>query len=91
MSSEELPRGTVCRLVHLASDGDLARADLVPSHNYQGYGYIRADDGRQIYFPHSAVEGRGFMLMAENEPVAYELESGGSGEEELRARRVIPI
>ncbi len=51
----------------------------------RGFGFIRAEDGQEVFFHRSALEGLDFDGLREGEKVAFELEKGNKG---LRAIKV---
>ena len=77
--------GTIKRLVHLSQQRHLPNAGLVSGHNEHGYGVLADEQGREVYFSHEAVAGRGgFDDLREGQQVEFTLESGN----DLRATRV---
>jgi cold shock CspA family protein len=68
--------GRIKTLVHLSQQTYLPNARLVPDHNDQGYGVIEDETGRDVYFPHTAVESRhGFDDLRRGQLVEYTLEN----------------
>jgi CspA family cold shock protein len=45
----------------------------------KGFGFIRSDDGRDVFFQRSAVEGRAFGRLGEGSPVSFEVEKASKG------------
>jgi CspA family cold shock protein len=45
----------------------------------KGFGFIRSDDGKEVFFHRSAVEGRAFGRLREGTPVSFEVEKTGKG------------
>jgi CspA family cold shock protein len=45
----------------------------------KGFGFIRADGGRDIFFHRSAVQGRAFDRLKEGTPVEFDVESTTRG------------
>jgi cold shock CspA family protein len=72
-----MAKGKIKKLVHLSQQTYRPNTRLVPDHNDKGYGLIEAEDGRDVYFPHEAVEGRrGFDDLRRGQVVEYTLENG---------------
>ena len=68
--------GIIKKLVHLSQQSHLPYARLVSDHNERGYGVIEDQDGRDVYFPHEAVESRdGFNDLRGGLRVEYALET----------------
>lgn len=53
-----------------------------------GYGFLEADDGREIYFHRNAVQGRGFEALEEGQEVRFSEEMGDKGPQ---AAAVLPL
>ena len=69
--------GMIKKLVHLSHQAYRPNVRLVPDHNDKGYGFIEAEDGRDVFFSHEVVEGRrGFDDLRRGQAVEYTLESG---------------
>ena len=57
----------------------------------QGYGFIAADDGRDVFFAHSAVPSHGFRKLSVGQVVEYELANQtGKSAKGPRAKNVSP-
>jgi len=56
----------------------------------EGYGFIAATDGTEVYFHRNAVSGNGFDKMKEGDPVRFVVREG-EGEKGPQASTVIPI
>ncbi len=55
----------------------------------KGFGFITPEGGGTDVFVHySAIDGRGFRSLAENQRVEYEVTAGPKGQQ---AKRVIPV
>ena len=42
-------------------------------NNQRGYGFIKGDDGKDVFVHYSGIAGTGFKVLAEAEPVEYDL------------------
>lgn len=45
----------------------------------RGFGFILGQDGTEIFFHRSAIQGQGFDALAEGEAVEFEVERGDKG------------
>jgi CspA family cold shock protein len=45
----------------------------------RGFGFITADDGREVFFHRSGVEGTAFEMLHEGQRVSFEVERGQKG------------
>ena len=54
----------------------------------KGYGFIRQEDGGEIFVHHSAIEGNGFRTLAEGERVEFEVMDEPKGP---RAQNVVRL
>jgi CspA family cold shock protein len=45
----------------------------------RGFGFIRAEDGKEVFFHRSALEGADFDAMDEGVDVEFDIESGPKG------------
>jgi len=68
--------GKLIKLVHLSQQRFTPNTRLVPDRNDTGYGIIAAEDGREVYFSHEAVEfQRGFDDLRKGQQLEYTLEN----------------
>jgi cold shock CspA family protein len=73
---KSMPTGKLIKLVHLSQQRYQPSSRLVPDHNDKGYGIIEAEDGREVYFSHEAVEFRnGFDDLRRGQQLEYTLEN----------------
>lgn len=54
----------------------------------EGYGFIRQDDGKNIFVHYSNILGRGFRTLSEGEGVEYELEERYNGLQAVRVKKL---
>jgi CspA family cold shock protein len=52
----------------------------------KGYGFISADDGKDIFVHHSGIEGAGLKTLAEGQPVEFETEQSDKGSRAVQVR-----
>lgn len=85
-----MPEGKITRLVHYSQDTQLPSAELVSSHNYAGYGYLKDHDGTEVFFSYDAAPDRSFQRLSEGQDVKYELDPR-SPDEQPQAKTVTPV
>jgi cold shock protein len=52
----------------------------------RGFGFIRSEDGQEVFFHRSALQGLDFDGLTEGERVAFELERGNKGPRAVNVR-----
>jgi cold shock protein len=52
----------------------------------RGFGFIRSEDGQEVFFHRSALQGLDFDGLTEGERVAFELERGSKGPRAVNVR-----
>lgn len=45
----------------------------------KGYGFITAEDGKDIFVHYSSIQGNGFKSLAEGDRVTFDIESSSKG------------
>jgi CspA family cold shock protein len=45
----------------------------------KGYGFIRGEDGQEVFVHHTAIQSQGFRSLAEGQKVRYEVKQGPKG------------
>jgi cold shock CspA family protein len=67
--------GKIIQLVHLSQQSPLRGVRLVSEHNDHGYGVLRDDAGREVFFSHEVVAGpRGFDDLRRGQAVEFTLD-----------------
>jgi len=54
----------------------------------RGFGFIRAEDGREIFFHRTAVDGSNFESLAEGQSVEFDIERNTKDSQAKRPRAV---
>jgi CspA family cold shock protein len=57
-------------------------------NDQKGFGFIAADNGKDVFVHHSVIEGEGFRTLQEGESVEYEFEDGPKGMKALKVKRL---
>lgn len=58
-------------------------------NDQKGFGFIAAENGKDVFVHHSVIEGDGFKTLQENETVEYDFEDGPKGMKATAVRRVV--
>ena len=45
----------------------------------KGFGFITAEDGREVFVHHTSIQGSGFKSLAEGDKVSFDTEQGLKG------------
>ncbi len=56
----------------------------------RGFGFITAQDGSELFFHHSAVQGAAFDSLTEGQTVEFDTERGDKGPRAANVRVVVP-
>ncbi len=54
----------------------------------KGYGFITAEDGKDVFVHHSAIEGSGFKSLQEGDRVSFEIEQGAKGPSAVKVKKL---
>ena len=57
-------------------------------NDQKGFGFIAADNGKDVFVHHSVIEGEGFRTLQEGETVEYDFEDGPKGMKALKVKRM---
>ncbi len=57
-------------------------------NDQKGFGFIAADNGKDVFVHHSVIEGEGFRTLQENETVEYEYEDSDKGMKATKVKRL---
>ena len=57
-------------------------------NDQKGYGFITAEDGKDVFVHHSAIEGTGFKSLQEGDRVSFEIEQGAKGPSAAKVKKL---
>jgi len=57
-------------------------------NDQKGFGFIAADNGKDVFVHHSVIEGEGFRTLQEGETVEYEYEDSAKGMKATKVKRL---
>ena len=57
----------------------MAQATVKWFNESKGYGFITADEGKDVFVHYSAIQGDGFKTLAEGQKVSFEIVNGEKG------------
>ena len=58
-------------------------------NDQKGFGFIAADNGKDVFVHHSVIQGDGFKTLQENETVEYDFEDGPKGMKATKVKRLL--
>jgi len=58
-------------------------------NDQKGFGFIQAEDNRDVFVHHTVIEGEGYKTLEDGESVEYEAEDGPKGLKALKVRRTV--
>jgi CspA family cold shock protein len=53
----------------------------------KGFGFIIAEDGKDVFVHHTAIEGEGYKTLKEGEKVTFEIVQGPKGDQATKVAR----
>lgn len=56
-------------------------------NDQKGFGFISAENGKDVFVHHSVIEGTGFRTLQDGESVDYEFEDGPKGMKATKVKR----
>ncbi|KPU43655.1 cold shock protein CspB [Oxobacter pfennigii] len=57
-------------------------------NNEKGYGFITADDGKDVFAHYSGISGEGYKSLEEGQQVEFDITQGNKGDQAINIRRV---
>jgi CspA family cold shock protein len=57
-------------------------------NDQKGFGFIAAENGKDVFVHHSVIEGDGFRTLQEGETVEYEYEDSAKGMKATKVKRL---
>jgi len=57
-------------------------------NNTKGFGFIEQDGGNDLFVHHSAIQGEGFKLLAEDDRVSFDVVEGDKGHRAENVRKL---
>lgn len=58
-------------------------------NDQKGFGFIAAENGKDVFVHHSVIEGTGFRTLQDGETVEYEYEDGPKGMKATKVKRSV--
>jgi CspA family cold shock protein len=56
-------------------------------NDQKGFGFISAENGKDVFVHHSVIEGSGFRTLQDGETVEYDFEDGPKGMKATKVKR----
>jgi CspA family cold shock protein len=56
--------------------------------NQKGYGFITAEDGKDVFVHHTAIIGEGYKSLNEGQEVEFDVTSGPKGQQASNVRKL---
>lgn len=56
--------------------------------NQKGYGFITAEDGKDVFVHHTAILGEGYKSLNEGQEVEFDVTSGPKGQQASNVRKL---
>ncbi|MBU0639979.1 MAG: cold-shock protein [Planctomycetes bacterium] len=66
----------------------MSRGTVKWFNDTKGYGFIRADDGQDVFVHHSEIKAEGFRSLKEGQEVEFEMADGQKGPKATNVRGV---
>ena len=66
----------------------MARGVVKWFNNAKGFGFIRLEDGNEVFVHYSSITGEGYKTLQEGQTVEFEITEGPKGKQAQNVRRV---
>ena len=66
----------------------MARGKVKWFNDQKGYGFITPENGKDVFVHFAAIQGDGFMSLAEGQEVEFDITMGQKGEQATNVRKV---
>ena len=66
----------------------MAKGTVKWFNDQKGYGFIAADNGKDVFVHHSVISGDGFKTLKQGEAVEFEITKGPKGDQATNVKKV---
>ena len=57
-------------------------------NDQKGFGFIKSDDGKDVFVHHTSITGSGYKSLTEGQAVQFEIEDGPKGPKAVNVRPI---